>query len=70
MGPDDDGVVRAAHTDFLPAAEVERVDPNENIADVEFGMEALAALAASGQDALRDGAGPKKITTGHDFRGT
>jgi hypothetical protein len=69
-GPDDDGVVRAAHTDFLPAAEVERVDPNENIADVEFGMEALAALAASGQDSLRDGAGPKKITTGHDFRGT
>src|SRR5258708_27470903 len=54
-GPDDDGVVRAAHTDFLPAAEVERVEPNENIADVEFGMETLAALAASGPDALRDG---------------
>jgi hypothetical protein len=52
--PDDDGVVRAAHTDFLPAAEVERVEPNENIGDVEFGMEALAALAASGSDALRD----------------
>jgi hypothetical protein len=51
--PDDDGVVRAAHTDFLPAAEVERVEPNENIGDVEFGMEALAALAASGPDALR-----------------
>src|ERR1700730_6338555 len=53
--PDDEGVVRAAHTDFLPAAEVERVEPNENIADVEFGMEALAALAASGPDSLRDG---------------
>jgi hypothetical protein len=53
--PDDDGVVRAAYTDFLPAAEVERVEPNEKIADVEFGMEALAALAASGPDALRDG---------------
>jgi hypothetical protein len=52
--PDDDGAVRAAHTDFLPAAEVERVEPNENIGDVEFGMEALAALAASGPDALRD----------------
>ena len=53
--PDEDGVVRAAYTDFLPAAEVERVEPNENIGDVEFGMEALAALAASGPDALRDG---------------
>jgi hypothetical protein len=53
--PDEDAVVRAAHTDFLPAAEVERVEPNENIGDVEFGMEALAALAASGPDALRDG---------------
>ena len=53
--PDEDGIVRAAHTDFLPAAEVERVEPNENIGDVEFGMEALAALAASGPDALRDG---------------
>ena len=53
--PDEDGIVRAAHTDFLPAAEVERVEPNENIGDVEFGMEALAALAASGSDALRDG---------------
>lgn len=53
--PDEDGVVRAAHTDFLPAAEVERVEPNENIGDVEFGMEALAALAATGPDALREG---------------
>jgi hypothetical protein len=52
--PDEDAVVRAAHTDFLPVAEVERVEPNENIGDVEFGMEALAALAASGPDALRD----------------
>jgi hypothetical protein len=53
--PDEDGFVRTAHTDFLPTAEVERVEPNENIADVEFGMEALAVLAASGPDALRDG---------------
>ena len=45
----------SAATDFLPAAEVERVEPNENIDDVEFGMEALAALAASGPDAVRDG---------------
>ncbi|APO55354.1 DISARM system helicase DrmA [Bradyrhizobium diazoefficiens] len=52
--PDDDGIVRSAYTDFLPAAEVERVEPNEDIGDVEFGMEALAALAASGPDALRD----------------
>jgi hypothetical protein len=36
------------------AAEVERVDPNETIADVEFGMEALAALAASGPETLCD----------------
>lgn len=43
--PDEDGVVRAAHTDFLPAAEVERVEPNETIA-ATFGMEALADLAA------------------------
>ena len=28
---DADGVVRAAYTDFLPAAEVERVEPNEKI---------------------------------------
>lgn len=53
--PDEDGVVHAAHTDFLPAAEVERVEPNEDIGNVEFCMEALAALAASGPDALRDG---------------
>ena len=51
--PDEDGVVRAAYSDFLPAAEVERVEPNETIADVEFGIEALAALSASGPDALR-----------------
>jgi hypothetical protein len=51
---DADGMVRSAHTDFLPSAEVERVEPNEQIQGVEFGMEALAALAASGPDALRD----------------
>ncbi|BBE73286.1 DISARM system helicase DrmA [Oharaeibacter diazotrophicus] len=49
--PDDDGVVRAAHTDFLPAAEVERVEPNETIA-ATFGMEALASLAAGDPAAL------------------
>ena len=37
-----------------PAAEVERVEPNEQIPDVEFGMEALAALAAGGPDVLAD----------------
>jgi hypothetical protein len=52
--PDEDGVVRAAHTDFLPTAEVERVEPNEDIADVEFFMEKLAELAAGDPDALRD----------------
>jgi hypothetical protein len=51
--PDEDGVVRAAHTNFLPTAEVERVEPNEDIADVEFHMEDLAALAAGDRDALR-----------------
>ena len=49
---DPDGVVRAAATDYLPAAEVERVEPNENIADVEFGMEALAELARTAPDDL------------------
>ena len=49
---DEDGVVRSAFTDFLPSAEVERVEPNESIADVEFGMEKLAELAASGPDAV------------------
>jgi hypothetical protein len=49
---DADGVVRAAHTDHLPQAEVERVEPNEGIAGVEFGMEALARLAASDADQL------------------
>ncbi len=50
---DDDRVVRSAHTDFLPTAEVERVEPNEAIAGVEFGMEALAACAEAGPDPLR-----------------
>jgi len=51
---DPDGLVRAAHTDHLPHAEVERVEPNESIADVEFGMEALARLAATGPGHVRD----------------
>ena len=33
------------HSDHLPKAEVERVEPNESITGVEFGMEALARLA-------------------------
>lgn len=49
---DADGVVRTAFTDSLPQAEVERVEPNETIAGVEFGMEALAGLSAEGADAI------------------
>jgi hypothetical protein len=40
--PDPDGVVREAATDYLPTAEVERVEPNEDISDVAFEMESLA----------------------------
>ena len=50
---DEDGVVRTAFTDFLPTAEVERVEPNDAIDGVEFGMEALAALAKAGPAPLR-----------------
>ena len=50
--PDEAGVVRRAWTDPLPMAEVERVAPNEDIRDVEFGMEALAELAAADGAAL------------------
>lgn len=49
--PDEDGVVRAASTDFLPMAEVERVEPNEKIGAI-FGMEDLAKLAAGDPDTL------------------
>jgi hypothetical protein len=49
--PDEDGVVRAAQTDFLPMAEVERVEPNEKIG-ATFGMDNLAKLAAGDPDAL------------------
>ena len=49
---DGDGVVRRVRTDHLPLAEVERVAPNENINEVQFGMEALAALAAQSGEAL------------------
>lgn len=51
---DPDGVVRAACTDHLPRAEVERVEPNESIPGVEFGMERLAELAAEGAGPMRD----------------
>ncbi|HEY5105734.1 MAG TPA: DISARM system helicase DrmA [Caulobacteraceae bacterium] len=40
------GKVTRVWTDALPTAEVERVAPNESIAGVTFGMEALARLAA------------------------
>ncbi|MBN9346895.1 MAG: DISARM system helicase DrmA [Devosia sp.] len=50
---DPDGIVREAATDYLPTAEVERVEPNEDIANVEFGMQALADLAGTGSDDLR-----------------
>jgi hypothetical protein len=49
---DSDGNVYRAWTDHLPLAEVERVAPNENIPVVEFGMEALAVLAAQSGDKL------------------
>ena len=48
----DGGKCGASWTDHLPLAEVERVAPNENIPDVEFGMEVLATLAAQSGDAL------------------
>ncbi len=50
---DPDGVVREAATDYLPTAEVERVEPNEDIPNVEFGMEALADLARTEPNDLR-----------------
>jgi hypothetical protein len=49
---DADGRVRSVHTDPMPLAQVERVEPNEHIGDVEWGMEALASRAAEGADAL------------------
>lgn len=52
--PDADGKVRCAFTDCMPTAEVERVDPNEKIEGVQFGMEALAALAEAAPDLLRE----------------
>jgi len=48
-----DGFVREATTDHLPTAEVERVEPNEQIPTVTFGMEALADLATVGPAELR-----------------
>ena len=40
------GRVTTVWTDHLPTAEVERVEPNETIAGVGFGMEALVTLSA------------------------
>jgi hypothetical protein len=51
----EDGIVRSAWTDPLPQAEVERVEPNSAIAGVQWGMHALADLAAAGPAGL-DGA--------------
>ena len=51
--PDEDGVVREAATDHLPQAQVERVEPNERIAGVEFDMETLSALAKRGAGPLQ-----------------
>jgi hypothetical protein len=39
-------------SDFLPTEEVERVAPNEEIGQVQFGMAALATAAAEGAEAL------------------
>jgi hypothetical protein len=39
-------------SDFLPAEEVERVAPNEEIGQVQFGMAALATAAAEGTSVL------------------
>lgn len=50
--PDGAGIVHRAWTDPLPTAEVERVEPNNEIAGVQFGMEALADLAAAGSSEL------------------
>lgn len=50
---DTDGVVREAATDYLPTAEVERVEPNEDIPSVTFGMEALADTARAGPGDLQ-----------------
>jgi hypothetical protein len=50
---DADGIVREAATDYLPTAEVERVEPNENIPNIVFEMDVLAELARTGPDDLR-----------------
>lgn len=55
---DEDGQVRCAHTDSFPTAEVERVEPNEDIKRVEFRMEALAALAEASGEKLRESLTP------------
>lgn len=49
---EDDGKVLRVFTEPMPLAEVERVAPNESIADVEFGMEALARIASENGAAL------------------
>ncbi len=50
----DDGKVCRVFTDPMPIAEVERVAPNENISDVEFGMEELARISAESGEALAE----------------
>ena len=51
---DADGMVRSTWTDPLPAAEVERVAPNETIDGVEWKMEVLAEHARRGAAELTD----------------
>ncbi len=51
-GWEESETVHRVFTEPMPIAEVERVAPNETIPDVEFGMEALASLAAESGSAL------------------
>ena len=53
-----DGKVCRVFTEPMPVAEVERVAPNENIPDVEFGMEALARLVLESGPSLVDALKP------------
>ena len=51
---DGDAIVRHAHSDPLPVAEVPRVAPNEDMPGVTFGMEKLATLADVGAEELSE----------------
>lgn len=56
--PDGDAVVRRAWTEPMPTAFVERVVSNDDVGDVERGMEALVGLAVQGGEALATGLAP------------